>query len=185
MPVTVPIAGRIAGGVPRRGTPSPSTAKTYTKASASRSAGSDGGSTTRTEAGGLVSGAVPSGGTRTTMDPHAFDPTAANSTTGAESGAAVKLTVSAPGPDRIGEVTVPLLARTCTSEVPTGMVTRALRAPAGIDAGLAESARSQVRGAAWATGMNPESAAIPRESRTILPGAVRIRPSVIRLTGAG
>ena len=110
-------------------------------------------------------GADPSGGTRTTTDPHTFGPTAASSTSGGDSGAAVKLTVSTPGPDRIGEVTAPLLARTCTSGVPTGMVTRALRAPAGIDAGVTERARSQERGAARAAETSPRTRTSPNTSQ--------------------
>jgi len=68
----------------------------------------------------------------------------------------------APGPDRIGDVTLPLLLRSWTSVNPTGMVTRALRVPAGMVAGVTESAVSQLRGAARAAGTGPVRASRPR-----------------------
>ena len=121
---------------------------------------------------------------RTTAEPHTVGPTAATSTTGVDSGAGVNTASMAPGPDRIGDETLPLLLRSWTSVSPTGMVTRALRAPTGMVAGVTESAVSQLRGAARAAGTSPVRASRPRTTWMVQPGATFDPRTLVCLTGA-
>ncbi len=88
----------------------------------------------------------------------------------------------APAPDRIGDVTLPLLLRSWMSVSPAGMVIRALRVPTGMLAGVTESAVSQPRGAALAAGANPVRASRPKTTWMVQPEATLSPRSLVSLT---